>query len=162
MKVILGMFFYCVPFGKCRSECALSYASVVESSLECGNLDDPCIGAIFLFAVSLFCIRKPSASMGIPLAYHTMKCILTLFRFRLKGEEQDQISAEPCAIVCNRLSRFDPMVIFVLLWKRKLAFREKGTKPEKLAETCRNMIWNVCRRLRFCRMCLLQTEENND
>ena len=83
----------------------------------------------FLFIVSLFCIGKPLSSMEGPflrsLAYHTMDCILTLFGFRIKGEGMEKIPSEPCVIVCNHLSRFDPMVKFVLMKGRKLSFVSK-------------------------------------
>ncbi len=86
-------------------------------------------GIFFLFLVSLFCIKKPLASMESAflrfLAYHTMDCILSLFRFRIRGEGMDKIPEEACVIVCNHLSRFDPMVKFVLMKGRKLSFVSK-------------------------------------
>ena len=84
---------------------------------------------VFLFIVSLFCIGKPVSAMEgrflRSLAYHTMDCILTLFGFRIKGEGMEKIPAEPCVIVCNHLSRFDPMAKFVLMKGRKLSFVSK-------------------------------------
>ncbi len=87
------------------------------------------LAIVFLFLVSLFCYGKPLASMEGPflrfLAYHTMDCILTLFRFRIRGENTELCPEEPCVIVCNHLSRFDPMVNFVLMKNRKLSFVSK-------------------------------------
>ncbi len=87
------------------------------------------LAIVFLFFVSLFCYGKepPEQDHGFcrSLAYHTMDCILSLFGFSLKGEGLDQIPREPCVIVCNHLSRFDPMVTFVLLRGRLLSFVSK-------------------------------------
>ena len=87
------------------------------------------IAIAFLFVVSLFCKGKepPEEDRGFcrTLAYHTMDCILVLFGFRLKGEGMEKIPDEPCVIVCNHLSRFDPMVTFVLLRGRLLSFVSK-------------------------------------
>ena len=59
------------------------------------------------------------------LAYHTMDCILEFFRFRVKGEGVENIPDELCVLVCNHLSRFDPMVTFVLMKGRRLGFLSK-------------------------------------
>ena len=88
------------------------------------------VGAIFfLFLCSLFCYgKKPfekDNSFLRSLAFHTMDCILEFFRFRVKGEGVEKIPDEPCVIVCNHLSRFDPMVNFVLMKGRKLGFISK-------------------------------------
>lgn len=88
------------------------------------------LGAIFfLFICSLFCYGKKSyekdnAFLRI-LSYHTMDCILEFFRFRVKGDGLEKIPEEPCVIVCNHLSRFDPMVTFVLMKGRRLGFISK-------------------------------------
>lgn len=88
-----------------------------------------CLAILYLFIISLFCYgKKPFEKDNRflrPLAYHTMDCILEFFRFRVKGEGVDQIPEEPCVLVCNHLSRFDPMVTFVLMKGRKLGFLSK-------------------------------------
>jgi 1-acyl-sn-glycerol-3-phosphate acyltransferase len=81
---------------------------------------------LFLFFVSLFCygnkpLEKDNAFCR-RLAFHTMDCILVLFRFRIMGKGLEKIPSEPCVIVCNHLSRFDPMVTFRLMKGRRLAF----------------------------------------
>ncbi|MBR2634272.1 MAG: 1-acyl-sn-glycerol-3-phosphate acyltransferase [Clostridia bacterium] len=87
------------------------------------------LSVLFLFLVSLFCYGKKPLSRDHRfcrvLAYHTMDFILCLFRFRVKGENLDRIPSEPCVLVCNHLSRFDPMAIFVLQKGRRLAFVSK-------------------------------------
>lgn len=84
---------------------------------------------LFLFIVSLFCYgKKPVEKDNLFcrfLAYHTMDSILALFRFRVEGKGLEQIPEEPCVIVCNHLSRFDPMVKFRLMKGRRLAFVSK-------------------------------------
>jgi 1-acyl-sn-glycerol-3-phosphate acyltransferase len=54
-----------------------------------------------------------------------MDAILALFRFSFSGEKLESIPAEPCVIVCNHLSRFDPMVTFCLMKGRRLGFISK-------------------------------------
>jgi 1-acyl-sn-glycerol-3-phosphate acyltransferase len=87
------------------------------------------VSVIFLFIVSLFCYgKKPIEKDNLFcrfLAYHTMDSILALFRFRAEGKGLEQIPEEPCVIVCNHLSRFDPMVKFRLMKGRRLAFVSK-------------------------------------
>ena len=86
-------------------------------------------GILFLFLCSLFCYGKKPVEKDHSfcrfLAYVTMDSILTVFRFRLQGEGLEQIPAEPCILVCNHLSRFDPMVTFVLMKGRLLGFISK-------------------------------------
>ncbi len=88
-----------------------------------------CLAIFYLFIVSLFCYgKKPFEKDNRflrPLAYHTMDCILEFFRFRVKGEGLEKIPDEPCVLVCNHLSRFDPMVTFVLMKGRLLGFLSK-------------------------------------
>ena len=87
------------------------------------------MSVLFLFAVSLFCYGKKPAEKDNRfcrfLAYHTMDFILCLFRFRLEKGCLDQVPKEPCIFVCNHLSRFDPMAIFVLQKGRRLGFISK-------------------------------------
>ncbi len=84
---------------------------------------------LYLFIVSLFCYgKKPlekDNSYCRYLAYHTMDCILTLFRFRVRGEGLEKIPEEPCILVCNHLSRFDPMAAFLLMKGCRLGFVSK-------------------------------------
>ena len=88
-----------------------------------------CLAILFLFVISLFCYRKkPCEKDNLflrPLAYHPMDCILEFFRFRVKGEGLEKIPEEPCVLICNHLSRFDPMVTFVLMKGRRLGFLSK-------------------------------------
>ncbi len=88
-----------------------------------------CGAIFFLFLCSLFCYgKKPFEKDNVflrRLSYHTMDCILEFFRFRVKGAGVEKIPAEPCVIVCNHLSRFDPMVNFVLMKGRRLGFISK-------------------------------------
>ena len=88
-----------------------------------------CLAIFYLFIISLFCYgKKPFEKDNTflrPLAYHTMDCILEFFRFRVHGEGIEKIPAEPCVLVCNHLSRFDPMVTFVLMKGRRLGFLSK-------------------------------------
>lgn len=88
-----------------------------------------CLAIFYLFIISLFCygkkpFEKDNALLRL-LAYHTMDCILEFFRFRVKGEGVEKIPKEPCVLVCNHLSRFDPMVTFVLMKGRRLGFLSK-------------------------------------
>lgn len=87
------------------------------------------IAILFLFIVSLFCygdkpLEKDNAFCR-RLALHTMDCILVLFRFRISGKGLEKMPAAPCVIVCNHLSRFDPMVTFCLMKGHRLAFVSK-------------------------------------
>lgn len=88
-----------------------------------------CLAIFYLFIVSLFCYGKKPFEKDNPflrlLAYHTMDCILEFFRFRVKGEGMEKIPEEPFVLVCNHLSRFDPMVTFVLMKGRLLGFLSK-------------------------------------
>jgi len=88
-----------------------------------------CLAILYLFLVSLFCYGKKPFKKDNPflrsLAYHTMDCILEFFRFRVKGEGLERFPEEPCVFVCNHLSRFDPMVSFVLMKGRRLGFLSK-------------------------------------
>ena len=88
------------------------------------------VGAIvFLFVISLFLIGKEPSEEEHPflrsLAWHTMDCILAFFRFRIDGDGLERIPEEPCVVVCNHLSRFDPMVTAVLMKNRKIVFVSK-------------------------------------
>jgi len=87
------------------------------------------LSVLFLFAVSMFYQKRTPVVKDDPfcrsLAYHTMDCILTLFRFRPIGIGLEKIPPKPCVLVCNHLSRFDPMVSFVLLKGRRLGFVSK-------------------------------------
>ena len=88
-----------------------------------------CLAILYLFIVSLFCysqkpFEKDNAFLR-SLAYHTMDCILEFFRFRVRGEGLELLPEEPCVLVCNHLSRFDPMVTFVLMKGRRLGFLSK-------------------------------------
>ncbi len=82
-----------------------------------------------LFIISLFYSQKRDLEKDNSfcrfLAYHTMEAIVTLFRFRLKGKDLEQIPEGPFVLVCNHLSRFDPMVTTVLMKGRKIAFVSK-------------------------------------
>jgi len=82
-----------------------------------------------LFIISLFYpqnkdIEKDNGICRF-LAYHTMEAIVILFRFRMKGVGMDLLPEKPFVLVCNHLSRFDPMVTTVLMKDRKLAFVSK-------------------------------------
>lgn len=87
------------------------------------------LGVCFLFVCSLPYYRKTLPERDNRfcrvLAYLTMDSILALFRLRCRGIGLDKIPQEPCVIVCNHLSRFDPMVNFVLMPHRKLGFVSK-------------------------------------
>lgn len=88
-----------------------------------------CTAIFILFLISLFCygkkpFEKDHAFLRL-IAYHTMDCILEFFRFRVKGEGVEKIPSEPCVLVSNHLSRFDPMVAFVLMKGRRLGFLSK-------------------------------------
>ncbi|MBR2615344.1 MAG: 1-acyl-sn-glycerol-3-phosphate acyltransferase, partial [Clostridia bacterium] len=59
------------------------------------------------------------------LAYLTMDGILTFFRLHVCGDGVERVPREPCVIVSNHLSRFDPMVVFKLLPGTRLGFVSK-------------------------------------
>ena len=86
--------------------------------------------AIFiLFLISLSCnnkkpFEKDNAFLRF-FAYLTMGGILEFFGITPKGEGMEKMPSEPCVIVCNHLSRFDPMVTFVLMPGRRLGFISK-------------------------------------
>jgi len=86
-------------------------------------------GVLFLFVCSLFFYGKrpleKDNSFCRFLSYVTMDAILTLFRFRVRGEGLEKLPEEPFVLVCNHLSRFDPMVSFVLMKHRQLGFISK-------------------------------------
>ena len=84
---------------------------------------------LYVFIVNLFCTNREPVEKPNPylrhLAYITMDWILAIFRVRRKGRNLDQIPGGPTVIVSNHLSRFDPMVLFCLECKRRLAFVSK-------------------------------------
>ncbi|MBP5289416.1 MAG: 1-acyl-sn-glycerol-3-phosphate acyltransferase [Clostridia bacterium] len=84
---------------------------------------------LYLFTVSLFCVNrepveKPNEYLR-HLAYITMDWILALFRIRVKGRNLERLPREPAVIISNHLSRFDPMALYCLERKRRLAFVSK-------------------------------------
>ncbi|MBQ3866791.1 MAG: 1-acyl-sn-glycerol-3-phosphate acyltransferase [Clostridia bacterium] len=84
---------------------------------------------IFLWITSLFCtnrepVEKPNAYLAC-LARLTMDWILKIFRIRVKAEGMEKIPDGPVIIISNHLSRFDPMALYVLEKKRRLAFVSK-------------------------------------
>lgn len=87
------------------------------------------LGIFILFIMSLFCYgKKPFEKDNAFLrffAYLTMGGILEFFGITPVGKGLEKMPKEPCVIVCNHLSRFDPMVSFVLMPGRKLAFISK-------------------------------------
>ena len=90
----------------------------------------------YLLIVSLFCnpkkpFEKDNAYLRF-LTYYTMDSILAVFRFRLHGVDLDKMPDEPCVLVSNHLSRFDPMAKMVLLKKRKLAFISKKENMKRI------------------------------
>ena len=86
-------------------------------------------GVVFLFVCSLFFYGKKKLEKDNRfcrfLSYYTMDAILTLFRFRIRGEGLEKLPGEPFVLVCNHLSRFDPMVTFVLMKGHRLGFISK-------------------------------------
>lgn len=84
---------------------------------------------VLLFIISLFypqsrTVEKDDVFCRF-LAYHTMEAILKVFRFRVIGKGLEQFPEEPCVLVCNHLSRFDPMATTLLMKGRRLAFVSK-------------------------------------
>lgn len=88
-----------------------------------------CLAIFFLFLCSLFCYGKKAYEKDNAflrfLSYYTMDSILACFRFRIRAKNLEAFPEEPCVFVCNHLSRFDPMVSFVLMKGKKVAFLSK-------------------------------------
>lgn len=84
---------------------------------------------VILFIISLFYPQSRPAKKDDPfcrfLAYHTMEAILAVFRFRVTGKGLERLPEKPCVLICNHLSRFDPMATTLLMKKRQIAFVSK-------------------------------------
>lgn len=84
---------------------------------------------LYIFVVSLFCTSREPVEKPNPylkhLSYVTMDWILKVFRVRVTGRNLDRLPREPVVIISNHLSRFDPMALFCLEHKRRLAFVSK-------------------------------------
>ena len=84
---------------------------------------------LYLFIISLFCTNREPVDRPDPylrhLAYVTMDWILKIFRVHVKARNLELLPKEPCIIVSNHLSKFDPMALFCLEKKRRLAFVSK-------------------------------------
>ena len=97
--------------------CILLYLGITAAAL------------VLLFVISLFCYtKKPFEKDNAFLRFFakiTMGGILEFFGITPKGEGMEKIPSEPCVIVCNHMSRFDPMVTFVLMPGRRLGFISK-------------------------------------
>ncbi|MBR4287862.1 MAG: 1-acyl-sn-glycerol-3-phosphate acyltransferase [Clostridia bacterium] len=82
-----------------------------------------------LFVISLFYPQSRETEKDNRfcrfLAYHTMEAILTVFRFRIEAKGIDLLPKEPFVLICNHLSRFDPMVTTLVMKERQLAFVSK-------------------------------------
>lgn len=84
---------------------------------------------IFLLIVSAFLptkkpIQKPSAFCRF-MIWLTMDWVMTLLRIKITVKNREKFPNEPCVIVCNHLSDFDPMTVLAVLRERKIAYISK-------------------------------------
>ncbi len=84
---------------------------------------------IFLFVASLFLprkkpIKKPSEFCRF-MIWITMNWLMSLLRVRVTVEGREKLPAEPCVIVSNHRSDFDPMTMLAVLRERNLVYISK-------------------------------------
>lgn len=84
---------------------------------------------VFLFVASLFLprkkkIQKPNGFCLFMIRL-TMDWLMSLFRIRVTLEGVEKIPQEPCVIVSNHRSDFDPMAMLAVLRNRKLVYISK-------------------------------------
>ena len=84
---------------------------------------------LFLFVASLFLSQKkkitaPKAFCAFMIRI-TMDWLMRLFRIRIKLTGTEKIPDEPCIIVSNHRSDFDPMTVLAVLKGRKLSYISK-------------------------------------
>lgn len=84
---------------------------------------------VFLFIASLFLprkktIQKPNEFCRF-MIWLTMDWLMSLFRIRVTMEGVEKLPDEPCVIVSNHRSDFDPMTMLAVLKTRKLVYISK-------------------------------------
>lgn len=84
---------------------------------------------IFLLITSIFLpikkpIEKPSAFCRF-MIWITMDWVMTLLRIKVRVIGREKIPNEPCVLVCNHQSDFDPMTVLAVLRERKIAYISK-------------------------------------
>lgn len=84
---------------------------------------------LVLFIVSLFMplgkqIKKPSPFCRF-IIWLTMDWLMSLFRIRIQLIGREKLPDEPCVIVSNHRSDFDPMTMLAILRERKLVYISK-------------------------------------
>jgi len=87
------------------------------------------IYVIFLLITSLFLptkkpIEKPSEFCRF-MIWLTMDWVMTLLRIKVRVKGREKIPDEPCVLVCNHLSDFDPMTVLAVLRERRIAYISK-------------------------------------
>lgn len=84
---------------------------------------------VFLFIASLFLPRKKTIQRPNEfcrfMIWLTMDWLMSLFRIRVTLEGAEKLPDEPCVIVSNHRSGFDPMTMLAVLKKRKLVYISK-------------------------------------
>ncbi len=84
---------------------------------------------VFLFIASLFLprkkpIEKPNRFCRF-MIWLTMNWLMSLFRVRVTLEGREKLPDEPCVIVSNHRSDFDPMTMLAVLRERNLVYISK-------------------------------------
>ena len=84
---------------------------------------------LFLFIASLFLSQKKKVTDPKPFCAFmiriTMDWLMRLFRIRIKLTGTELLPKEPCIIVSNHRSDFDPMTVLAVLKGRRLAYISK-------------------------------------
>lgn len=84
---------------------------------------------IFLFVASLFLPRKKKIERPNRfcrfMIWLTMDWLTSLFRIRVTLEGREKLPAQPCVIVSNHRSDFDPMTMLAVLRERDLVYISK-------------------------------------
>lgn len=84
---------------------------------------------LFLLVASFFLprkkpIKKPNEFCRF-MIWMTMDWLMRLFRVRVTLKGREKLPAEPCVIVSNHRSDFDPMTMLAILRERKLVYISK-------------------------------------
>lgn len=81
---------------------------------------------VFLIVASLFMPRKKPIKKPNPFCHFmiwiTMDWLMKLFRIHIEVKGEELLPKEPCVIVSNHLSDFDPMAVLAVMPKRKIGY----------------------------------------
>ena len=81
-----------------------------------------CVTSLFLSPKKQ--IEKPNRFCRFMIPF-TLELVLRLFRIRLTIEGEEKLPQEPCVIISNHLSNFDPLAMLVALRRRNLVYISK-------------------------------------